>query len=479
MSRPRHAHLLVVLLVTALVAATAIGTRTRALHERDRDVERSGSDRAETAATSLELAVLSALDRVHRDPVEPRAPAANPSNAAIPTDLVELLRAVTRAERARNAGDFAMLVDEALSPRHGLASILDLLERRGFDGDAEPFEGALTVVASAATRESAHGGSDLAHILSRLPFQLENARERLAVRLSDLEVDGRLVLHAQWWPTLLELQRAHPELAEDFGPLFANLDRDTEALYGLSDVMRRAAGHVEFPGVVAAAIRGLTVLDPELGASIVRDLGERSDLDVRLQHELARLSASLLPPNEAVEALVGQARSIAMPGMAVLGDRPDASEALRRKYADLALSSGTEHDRMNVIAGMRHEESRVLLDIARTDTSVRVREQAVLMLSSSRSVDIDTVRALHDLRHAGRDSIAPRHYTTALANVIVHSNGQAREEALELLRAVVVDLTVTEADRSRAAELVERHTPAPDDSTDAPVGESSAIQAGK
>lgn len=469
-----------VLLGVVLVGVIVIAARFRADSAGNADFERSDPERAEVVASTFDLATPHANVRVQRDPIEPSTVEESVADDAVPSDLVEILGEVARAERARNARRFERLVDDALSPRHGLAAVLSLLERRGFDEEAEPFAGALTVVASAATRERVLGeNGDLARILARSPLLLENARARLAPLLADLEVDGRLVLHAQWWPTLLELQRAHPDLAEDLGPLFENLHRDAEGLRGLSNVLQQAATLVEFPRVVAAAIHGLTMLDPALGASVAHELRGRSDLDVELQHELARLSASLLSPSEAVDALATQPRSIAMQAMLLLGERPEASEALRRKYDDLALSADTERDRMNVIAGMRHEESRFLLGIARTDTSVRVREQAVLMLTSSRSLDTEAVRAIHDLRHAGSDSIGARSYTSALANVVVHSSGTAREEALELLRALVNDATVSESDRSRATELLERHTPAPEEHVDAPPDVSDAIQAGK
>jgi|GEM_PF-5986202 len=474
-------HLRLVLGGGALVAAIAIGIRLHTGRELDAAVERSTSVRSDPVASSGDLEAPDVSPNARRHPSPPiQQPAveATAAQTAVQADLVELLvellverlveplvellGEVARAERARQADRLQTLVGRALSPTHGLAAVLRLLEQRGFDQQAEPFSGALTVAASAAQVESARGeNGDLALILARLPFQPENARARLPALLSALDVDGRPVLHAGWWPELLRLQRAHPDLAEDFGPLFGNLHRDAAGLQGLASLLLEAARLVEFPHVVAGAIHGLSVLDPALGASVASQLRERSDLDVELQHELARLSASLLPPSEAVDVLARQPRAIALQGMLVLGERLEAGEALRRKYEDLVLSPGTERDRMNVIAGMRHEGSHVLIDIARTDLSVRVREQAILMLTSSRSVETDTVRALHDLRHAGHDSIGTRSYTSALAHVVVRSGGAARAEALELLRAVVNDATVAEADRLRATELLERHSSEP------------------
>jgi hypothetical protein len=433
---------------------------------------------AADAADAPEDAILAPLplariERAAAEPAATRLPVG--TSASMPRDLATILAEAARAEHRGDIAELEARALEALAPPHGIRAVLALLQVEGFETQADAFAGACGVALLAAAQERAAEtmldgaprsaaepateGPVLAALLDALPRIVAPGRARLTRVLPGLSVEDRLVLSASSWPRLLELQIAHPGIEDDLAALFGSLHRDVAGLPAVRLVLLDAVTRTGFPAVVVAALRGLRALDGAEGASIAADLLARGDLAPELRFELARFAGSELEPDAAIAALAEETQSAALGGMQVLGDRPEAAEALRARYSALVAVGAGERERTRVVFGMRREATDVLTGIAETDPSPRVREQALLTLTSSRELGPEAVELVHRLRHTGSTAITGDSALRALGNLVVRSKGPARERALELVREMASDPALPEANRARARDVLRKHEP--------------------
>lgn len=385
--------------------------------------------------------------------------AAMPTVEAPPGDLIARLGAVTRARGDARAVERA--VDDVLGGSGDPGDVLALLETPLVDGDADALAGAVTTVEHALARD--RGDRVVLEVLAALPRLRDASRARVALAASALTVEGAPRIGARFWPDLVALQRAHPARADDLAALFARLHEDRAGLEGRWPDVVAAARLVEYPSVAAAAVRCAWELDPHAAVRLTDELRAHDDLGRELEHELAQLTARRLAPSEAIDALAGRSTPVALAGLLALAERPDADEALRAEYDELAATGADERGRLHVVHAMRTAETSVLVDIARRDPSARVRERALLTLTSTRALDADEVSLLRALRDAGPDSIGAGACATAAGQVVVRSCGPARADALELLREIATDPRVAESERRTALDVLARHERTPDD----------------
>lgn len=169
------------------------------------------------------------------------------------------------------------------------------------------------------------------------------------------------------------------------------------------------------------------------------------------------------PPEQAVELLLELHDPTQFGALAELANRPGAGVALRANY-DRLVTTGTDPiGRRLLVAGMRGEDPTLLLDIAETDPSLEVRQQAFVtgtLRAGEDSRAVDMLRTAYRRRTDPTLGVPARGVVVAADNVVLNSRGPRRDAALALMEEIARDDASALSDRLFALRRLRPHVPA-------------------
>ena len=294
-------------------------------------------------------------------------------------------------------------------------------------------------------------------VLAALPEIAEPARGWLAERLSQASVDGRFVLDPSWLHEILALRRAHPELREMYGSLIENMgaglgEEERQSFYALF------LTESDDPTLVKVALSQLLASErPETYLVWAAELWAQSEALPEMRNGIAQAVATAAPPELAARFLGSVAESGLLGAFHALGGRAGGPEALAGQYDELVTSSLAPTARRMLVSGMLAAGEGALIGIASTDPDASVRGQALVTLTLSGSpLTSASVEALRT-GYAERDDPyvgVPLAWTTMAAANMLRNGGDTgvRAQALDLLREIAEDTTVSPAERRGALD---------------------------
>jgi len=389
---------------------------------------------------------------------------------AVEPGLIAMLEAVARAEARGHDREMEVLLTALIGRIDRLRGILDLLESGGIAENHLARRGAVATLVSAAARWSRGGGPPgldgpafVVEMLQRLPRQSAEDRALLVAFLSGTELGSNAVIGANQLEVVLGLCRDFPEDAALYAQLLAGLPGDPAELEPHRATLLAALAGDGPPALTGVLLRALLALDPLVAADAAEELLRSRPDDAMLRTVVAEALASAASPERAVDALLKLKDTGQFGAFAALSDRPETREVVRDRYNALVAANLDGRGRRVLVATMRNEETPLLLGIGATDPSPEVRQQAFLTVTLTRDVGTEGVQALRDAyarRSDPRNGLGARGALIAVGNVLIHTAGPAREDALRFLGDIARDPSVRLDDRRMALQRMRAHVPA-------------------
>lgn len=456
--------------------------------------ERAPGDRAELA--ELNAAGSAAPSRVSIGSTPTPAPPPSLTEVA----LLEQLRRVARAEREiRRAGVgtpvLVQAFEDALSPflfsPPEVDRVLELL-RRGvltpaLAPDADPASapsseeeyGAVVVLYSALIGYSSPSGelveagvtgdpvALLLAILRAFPSLREPVRGALAIHLIGARLEGKFVLDMRCLEEILRLRSRFPELKEFFSSLLQNIGA------GLSAEQRRAFYALlledeQDATMLGVALQNLLQADESgIALQIAHELLSDPELGDESRDAILRAVALSASELDAGAFLVEHDTRDSMHTLlSALGRRDAGQVALDTQYSLLVEQGANPKLRQSLVYGMWNGDVSRLQEIARTDSDLAVRGQALCTLTAHRGAEAlndETFAVIENYLASGGGEADVRAMWAAGAagNAAFRARklGETKWEqrAVALMLDVARDESLTQARRERTAQLLKPH----------------------
>jgi len=423
--------------------------------------------------------------------IEMLAAVASERRGAVPALLPieswsELLRAITRAERALLQSPTDGLARAELEAAVGAlakhdAVLFELVAR--VDAPLERLEGALATARDEEVYGAVRGwywvgllrardgrGDELLASLTDVFRCVATVERRVADLLAD---NAELVLTttpaaraAGQCEVLERLAERHPTRADLLQRLML------AASTGASDAERRAFASrlVADTSNVEAVARGLAELfaaeEPWLALELAAASYEAADARGRAVITQAVVRAA--PVDQAVAFAFERADDLknAAALWLELGERDGAAELLALQYAEARSQDRDPQARRLMVAAMANGDTGLVREAALSDPDGGVRAQAALVLTTKRDADLDgadlgIVCAALDHTHGLDLSLALFAAENVFGALEGASDSSARSHFVERLTDIVLDDTRSVADRRRVLSLLEAHADAP------------------
>ncbi len=394
----------------------------------------------------------------------------------------EGLRAALRAIAAVDLRDEEALEEalfDVVASRPPLDRTVQLLQGGGLTRDGERFSpeeiGALRAVLCAAAlfcapsratelHRSGHardGRAFVEDLLRALVNMFSPVRETLANLLASLRgADDRLVLDLSYERLLRELAQEHPEQADLYLGILAELGTDLEGVEARAlDLFELE--RAESPRLLTVSLtRLLRGARGEQALQWAGELYDRDDTSEDLREAISSSVATAAPVAEAAAFLADRATSAMFAEMFTLGDRAGGREALEDAYYERRIAGVQEEARRLLVAGLEDAGPEALLAIASEDPSARVRGQAVLTLTASSKVAVEPA-TLTFLRQGYEDRADPRiglpesSVVYATANLVRSDLApELRDATVQFLRELTCDGSLDVPLRRHALEAL-------------------------
>ena len=388
-----------------------------------------------------------------------RAPAAAAAAAVEPAPLDEdaLLRALAAIDRAYALGDAkeleTLLADLVAFPSRA-DQVADWLVHAELASQGQACRGALLALEAAITsyerapmRFGAAGAALVRRMLDLLPLLPETLRGRTIAMLQGVQGANGPALDLRFLRQVLALRREHPDEAEQYVPLLANLGGTIADPERRADFQRLFLEGGEDPLLVKVALDSLLHDDPATFLPIAEELVRAHPADARLKSSVAQAIAAAAPVDEATRTLARIAEETQYEAFAALASRPGAADAIAREYGELLAEGRDPLARKLLVSGLREEREDVLVGIARMDPDAKVSLQAALTLTARGAVAAETVGALRELFEVPADGARRKGAAKVAENVLRRSEGAARAAAEAWLVELVRDTRLAEKDR--------------------------------
>jgi hypothetical protein len=261
---------------------------------------------------------------------------------------------------------------------------------------------------------------------------------------------------------LLDLRMAWPELRGELAPLLVQLADGAQAGASFEGFHALLVAESGDPLAVRAALSGLLRMGGESFLPLAEEL-LRGTADQEMRAAVLQSIAAGAGADAAAEAMARLARPEDVVPLLTLGGRPGSGRALGEAYARLAATGDSDPGaRRALVTGMHAADEQLLHSIATRDPDTRVRSQALLTWSASRTptpLAVDTVRrAIEDALAAGDEHQAAL-AVMAAGNLLARSTAAERAELRALLLSVAADPSHELAARRAALSALRRHAP--------------------
>ncbi len=411
--------------------------------------------------TGADLRAPDATARIAQRTTASRAAPSGGRNAApdAPTDLRSTLAAIGLADARRNEAELAVRLPHVVGLAERLLATSELLESAQLDAIPNARRGAIVALSVGVARWSRGGGpadrdgvSWTTELLVRMPRLDEDARLELANRIAGMEVAGQSALDERYVTVLFDLCRDDPASAATYVVLLARIADEPEEfrphiplLHSILADAGSADGSAEDESSAelrALALRVLFELEPASALAAALDLVKTARTNANLRGSLAAAIARYAPPEQAVELLLELHDPTQFGALAELAGRPGAGAALRENYDRLVTTGADPIGRRILVAGMRGEDPSLLFDIAVTDPSLEVRQQAFVTGTLRADEDpraVSMLRTAYERRTDPTLGVPARGIVVAADNVVLNSRGPRRDAALALMEEIARD----------------------------------------
>lgn len=389
----------------------------------------------------------SSAERRTASPVD-RAPGPDAGPGAL-LDLRAALAAIGLADARRNEEELAARLPEVVGLAERLLATSDLLESAELDTIPHARRGAIVALSVGVARWSRGGGpadrdgvSWTTELLVRMPRLDEDTRLELAQRIAGMEVVGRAALDGRYVTTLLDLCRDDPDSTAASVVLLERIADEPEQFRPHIDMLHALLIDPSAPELRTLALRVLFALEPVSALSAALELVKAARADPSLRGSLALAIARYASPEQAVELLLELHDPTQFGALAELAGRPGAGLALRANYDRLVTTGADPIGRRLLVAGMRGEDPELLFDIAATDPSLEVRQQAFMTGTLQAGEDpraVDLLRTAYQRRTDPMLGVPARGVVVAADNVVLNSRGPRRDAALALMEEIARD----------------------------------------
>lgn len=415
------------------------------------------------------------VDELARGEVRPAAPGAGELGLRLRRAAeIELLAMRAGSMPPADQAELERLLAPSLAREEELREILDhLVSRTWSEGDgARPsttefgairflYWGLLLRHTQGSSYFDAAAGEDLfVALISALPQMVEGLRSALLDQVLQVRIEGRSLVGIHL-SRVLELRAMFPEHKQLFSALLAVLEQELtaaekDALFGMLLVDETD------PVLVGTSLRNLLKGNRiDLAMSMAADLFDRPDASPELREAIAMaVVEGLDDPFAAAQFVVERTQRLRNePAVWItLGYTEGGTLAAQDRYQELLENAADPLARKLLVMGMRGRDAALLQrmrQITLDDPDLGVRGQA--WMSWSVSDEIRPVRAdLTDLWTARDEGVPPFYVGAAAGNLAMRTDGELRQEAIALMRAIALDARAKAGERRQVVDRLRR-----------------------